>query len=191
MPMTRIRAMSQEEVGTLYERRADGLAARLEFELIGHLDASVQAIEKEVLQTVALWPAYRHLQSIPGIGEILGMTITMETGDLGRFASAGNYASYARCVDSKRETNGKKKGRNNSKCGNKYLGWAFVEAAQFARRYNLQCRQFYDRKCAQANSIVATKALACKLAKAAYHVMKEQTPFKLEKVFPKMKIKKE
>jgi len=191
MPLTRIRAMSQEEVGALYEHWADDLAARLEFELIEHFDASVKAIEKEVLQTVALWPAYRYLQTISGIGEILGMTIALETGDIGRFASAGDYASYARCVDSKRETNGKKKGRNNSKCGNKYLGWAFVEAAQFARRFNLQCRQFYDRKCAQTNNIVAIKALACKLAKAAYCVMKEQTPFNLEKVFPHMKIKSE
>lgn len=59
----------------------------------------------------------------------------------------------------------------NQKCGNKYLAWAFVEAANFARRYDENCRRWYDRKAAKAGKIIATKALACKLAKAAWHVM--------------------
>ena len=57
------------------------------------------------------------------------------------------------------------------KCGNKYLGWAFVEAAQFAKRYDERSRRWFDRKAAKTNTVVATKALACKLAKAAWHLM--------------------
>ena len=71
-----------------------------------------------------------------GIGDILGMTIMLETGDISRFKNVGNFASYARCVDSKRESNNKKKGSNNRKNGNKYLAWAFVEAAHSAIQYN-------------------------------------------------------
>jgi len=81
-------------------------------------------------------------------------------------------------------SNGKKKGENNGKCGNKYLAWAYVEAANFAKRYDLQCRQFHDRKSARTNKILATKALACKLAKAAWHMMNEQTAYDPARMFP-------
>ena len=73
-------------------------------------------------------------QELPGLGKILGLTIALETDDAQRFADAGNFASYCRCVKSLRTSNGKKKGENNRKCGNQYLAWAFVAAAHFACR---------------------------------------------------------
>jgi transposase len=69
-------------------------------------------------------------------------------------------------VDSVRESNGKKKGEGNTRNGNKYLSWAFVEAANFALRYCPQARGFYERKKSRTNRIVAIKALAHKLARA-------------------------
>ena len=59
-----------------------------------------------------------------GIGEMLATTIMLETGHIGRFAQVGNFSSYCRCVESLRESNGKKKGEGNTKNGNKYLAWA-------------------------------------------------------------------
>ena len=47
------------------------------------------------------------------------------------FLQVGNYSSYCRCVKSERFSNGKKKGMDNRKNGNKYLGWAYVEVANF------------------------------------------------------------
>ena len=73
------------------------------------------------------------LKSAPGIGDILATTIWLETGTVARFAAVGELRSYCRCVDSARVSNGKKKGEGNVKNGNKYLAWAFVEAANFAR----------------------------------------------------------
>ena len=61
----------------------------------------------------------------------LSLTIALETGDIGRFAKVGNYASYCRCASSEWLSNGKRKGRGNTKNGNKWLAWAFVEAANF------------------------------------------------------------
>ena len=84
-------------------------------------------------------------------------------------------------------SNGKKKGENNGKCGNKYLAWAFVEAANFAKRYDAACRKFHDRKAAQVNRMVATKALACKLAKAAWHMMSQNTTYDVQRIFPGVK----
>jgi transposase len=79
-------------------------------------------------------PERRWLKTVPGIGEILAVTIRLETGPIARFASVGHFASYCRCVESQRLSNGKVKGKGNTKNGNKYLGWAFVEAANFAIR---------------------------------------------------------
>ena len=111
------------------------------------------------------------------------MTITLEVGDIKRFAGAGNFASYCRTVEAKRTSNSKQKGENNSKCGNKYLAWAFVEAANFARRYDEQCRKWFDRKAARTSNVIATKALACKLAKAAWYLMSEETDYDSKRMF--------
>jgi transposase len=111
------------------------------------------------------------------------MTITMEVGDIKRFADAGHFASYCRTVAAERTSNQRKKGENNSKCGNKYLAWAFVEAANFARRYDVQCRKWYDRKATKTSKVIATKALACKLAKAAWYLMAEGTDFEPRRMF--------
>src|SRR6185503_3387217 len=98
------------------------------------------------------------------------MTTMYEAGDMARFKKVGQFASYARCVSSSRWSNGKKKGEGNRKNGNKYLAWAFVEAAHFAVRHNERIRRFYQRKKAQKNGIVAIKAVAHKLARACYYV---------------------
>jgi transposase len=136
-----------------------------------------------VLGSARELPFYFKLVTLPGVGKILGMTITMEVGDIKRFAQPGNFASYCRTVEAKRTSNEKKKGANNSKCGNKYLAWAFVEAANFAKRYDERCRKWYDRKAAKTSNVIATKALACKLAKAAWYLMSEETNYDPARMF--------
>ena len=83
-------------------------------------------------------------------------------------------------------SNGKQKGENNAKCGNRYLSWAFVEAANFAKRFDANCRRWYDRKKARTSAVLATKALACKLAKAAWHVMTHRTDYNAKRMFPEL-----
>jgi transposase len=183
----RIKALEAKDAETLFEHPADQLITRLDLALVEQLGRSIQKIETTILAAVKFLPEYQVLQTMPGVGRILGLTITLETVDPKRFASPGDYASYCRCVDSRRTSNGKKKGENNGKCGNKYLAWAFVEAAQFARRHDQQCRRFHDRKSAQVNGIVATKALACKLAKAAWHMMSRNTAYDTTRIFPGVK----
>jgi transposase len=111
-------------------------------------------------------------------------------GDIGRFKTDGDFASYCRAVDARRLSNGKAKGENNPKCGNKYLAWAFVEGANFARRYDENFRRWHDRKAAKTSSVIATKALACKLAKAAWHIMARQTDYDPGRMFPELAMKK-
>lgn len=147
------------------------------------IDCQVNQLERSIPTKVKLSEDYQALKTVSGIGEILAVTIALETGDISRFAGAGNFASYARMVDSRRESNGKKKGVGNVKCGNKYLSWAFIEAAHFAVRYDATIKRWYQKKCAGSLSVVAIKAVAHKLARACYHVIKDGTPFDAGRAF--------
>ena len=190
MPLAQLKSLEPKEAKTLYEHPANQLIAQVQLEHIEALDKSISRIEKAVLGCAREIPIYEKLLTLPGIGKILGMTITMEVGDIGRFKTDGDFASYCRAVDSRRLSNGKQKGENNAKCGNKYLSWAFVEAANFAKRSDENCRRWYDRKQAKTNTVLATKALACKLAKAAWHVMVSKTDYDPSRMFPELASKK-
>ena len=85
------------------------------------------------MEEVRLKPEFQKLLTVPGIGKILAFTISLETGEISRFRQVGNFVSYCRLVESIRKSAGKKKGENNRKNGNKYLSWAFVEAASNMR----------------------------------------------------------
>ena len=135
------------------------------------------------LSRLKLKKSFQVLTTTPGIGSILGMTIMLEVGDIGRFAAAGNYASYCRCVKSTKLSNKKKKGQGNRKNGNKYLGWAYVEAAHLIIRFCKEANAFYQRKMAQVNGALATKALANKLARANFYMLRDQVDFKKERLF--------
>jgi transposase len=183
LPLARLKQMEPSDGRELFEQPGDQIAATAELELIAAYDRQIQGIERKVLAQVKKQAPYRRLQTLPGIGVILGMTIALESGDITRFKGPGNYASYCRAVPATRLSNDKTKGRNNGKSGNKYLAWAFVEAAHCAKRHHADCARFFDRKKQQRNTSVATKALAAKLAKAAWWVMKENTDYDPRRMF--------
>ncbi len=159
------------------------LAMAANVAVIQTLNTQIDELEKRLRERVQPRAEFKLLNSAPGIGEILATTIMLETATVERFASVGDFASYARCVDSTRLSNGKKKGQGNVKNGNRYLAWAFIEAANFARRYCPEAQRFYERKKARTNNIVATKALAHKLARACYHMLKDAAPFDVKRCF--------
>ncbi len=148
------------------------------------IQQEIDVLEQSAHQAVKLTDAFKILQTVTGIGKILGLTIMLETGTIERFASAGNFASYCRCVDSKRTSNGKKKGEGNAKAGNKYLSWAFSEAAHFAVRFEPLAQRFYERKKAKTNGIIAIRAVARKLARATWTMLKHQVPYDAKLMFP-------
>jgi transposase len=186
LPAYEVKTMDPKEAPKLYQHPANQLIAQIQAEHIQALEKSISRIEKAVLGCAREIPLYAKLTTIPGIGKILGMTITMEVGDIKRFKTDGDFASYCRMVDARRLSNGKTKGDNNQKCGNKYLAWVFVEAANFARRYDEHCRRWYDRKAAKTSKVIATKALGCKLSKAAWHVMAGETDYDATRMFPEL-----
>jgi transposase len=179
-----IKRLKENMVAPFVEGNEDlALAGLVSKEAIDFLTVKIRAIESSVESRIKLKEPYKNLLTIPGIGKILSLTIMLETGAMDRFEKVGNYVSYCRKVPTRWTSNDKKKGKGNKKNGNKYLAWAFSEAAEFARRYDPQARAFYNRKLQKTNFMVAHSALAHKLARATYHVIKEQTPFMPEKLF--------
>ena len=175
-----IRKMNGEALERWLKEEYLIFTAQTSLDTINFLKQKIKSIEKAILKRVKLRKGFRQLLTIPGIGNILAMTIMLEVGDIRRFPKVGNFASYCRCVPSKRLSDGKSKGCGNRKNGNRYLSWALTEAAQIGRRYNEQFRRYYNRKVAQANTSLATKALGNKLARICYYIMRDQVPFREE-----------
>jgi len=178
-----IKKLDDAQAEKLLEDPNITLALKSNLYIIRCLQSTITEIEKTVLKQIRLRPEFKKLLTVSGIGEILGLTIMLESGDMSRFQKVGNFSSYCRCVKSERFSNGKKKGEGNRKNGNKYLAWAFIEAANFAIRYNDKVKSFYQNKKSKANGIIATKAVANKLARAYYHILKDQVPFDVNKAF--------
>jgi transposase len=179
-----VKVLKEDRVSPLLERNEDlALAGRVSKEAIDHLTHQLYRIEWVVQKKVALKPEYRYLPSVFGVGKILSLTIMLETGPISRFETVGDYVSYCRKVPSQWTSNGKWKGSGNRKNGNKYLAWAYSEASEFARRLYPEARAYYHRKLHKTNAPVAHSALAHKLARAAYYVMRDQVPFQPGKLF--------
>jgi transposase len=159
------------------------LAIQSNLAVLRCLDDQIRVLERTVLVQARLKPEFKKLLTVDGIGDILGMTIMYEAGSMERFSKVGQFASYARCVGSSRWSNGKKKGAGNRKNGNKYLAWAFIEAAHYSVRFNERVRRFYQRKKAKTNGVIALKAIAHKLARACYHMLRNQEPFDETRAF--------
>jgi transposase len=178
-----IKHLTVAEVDELLPNPQWALAVKSNRVVMNCLAGPIEMLERAVKAEVQLKPAFQALLTVTGIGTILALTIMLETGDIGRFARVGQFASYCRCVESQRLSNGKKKGTGNVKNGNRYLAWAFIEAAHFAIRYSPKIKAFYQRKKAKTNGVVAVKAVAHKLARACYYVMRDRVPFETTKAF--------
>lgn len=178
-----VKHLTGARIAELYDNEDLALAITTTLTVIATLTKQTSVLEKAVLRKARLREEWKLLLTVWGIGEILGLTIMYEAGDMRRFAGPGNFASYCRCVDATRLSNGKKKADNNAKNGNKYLAWAFVEAAHFAVRFYPEAKSYHDRKAAKVNAVVAIKSIAHKLARAVFHVLHDQLPFDPKKVF--------
>ncbi|MGY6157373.1 IS110 family RNA-guided transposase [Paraburkholderia graminis] len=178
-----VKQLDDEAISQMHLPDDVTLALKANVAVIATLSTQIAILEKRLLEKVKFRADYNLLTSVPGIGQILATVIILEIGMIGRFASAGNFASYARCVDSQRISNGRKKGEGNTKNGNPYLCWTFIEAANHAIRLSAEAKSFYERKNAKTGPVIARKALAHQLARACFHMLKEKKPFDVTRCF--------
>jgi transposase len=162
------------------------LALKNDLAMIRHFDHQIFQLE-EALQRQTQKVAsrdYALLQTVPGIGENLGLTILYEIGDIERFPTVKDFLSYSRLVKGTVASAGKIKGLRGAKLGNPYLRWAFGEAAVIAKRDHFRIRPLAQRLETQmnGNKFKANTVVAIKLARAVYFMLKQKTAFDPERL---------
>lgn len=178
-----LKGLSAEKVADQVADPHLALAITSSLAIVRSLNEEIARIEKVVLQEAKPRPEFKLLESIPGVGVTLALTILLETGSITRFADAGHFCSYCRCVPSQHLSNGKVKGAGNVRNGNPYLSWAFMEAAHFAIRFEPLAKRFYERKRVRTNELVALRTISHKLARASFYILRDQVPFRSEQAF--------
>jgi len=178
-----LRKVKAEDIKQILKEDHLVLLGTTSLETIDFLGKSIKEIEKTVKKTVKTRDAFEKLHMVPGIGDILAMTIMLEVGDISRFARVGDFSSYCRCVPTGRFSNGKNKGKGNVKNGNRYLAWAFIEAAYLSMRQSPKIAGYYKKKASRTHKMVAVKTIASKLARACYYILRDGVDFKEEMLF--------
>jgi len=179
----RIRQLCESDMEHQFADAHVAVAVTSNLRILRCLESQIQCLERAVVRHMRLKPELHWLTTVPGIGDILALTILLETGTMARFTTVGDFASYCRCVKSQRLSHGKVKGQGNAKNGNKYLGWAFVEAAHVAIRFDPGIKRFYQRKQVKRHKLVALKTVTHKLGRASYYIIRDQVPFERSKAF--------
>jgi len=184
MSGSQVKKLTEADIHQMFQDMYLALPAISNLHIVHALGDEIALLECEVRRNLHEDDQYELLLTVSGIGRILAATILLETGEVSRFPKVGNYASYCRCVSSKHTSNDKVKGRGNRKCGNKYLAWAFAEAAHFAIRHDDGIRRYYQRKLAKSGKkAIAMKTVAHKLARACYWIMTKGEPFDVKRAF--------
>lgn len=162
------------------------LALQNDLALIRHYDTQITALEEQLqrLTKATAWRDYTLLQTVPGIGEHLGLTILYEVGDIARFPTVKDFVSYCRLVKGTVASAGKIKGLRGAKLGNPYLRWAFGESAVIAKRDHAVIGPLAQRLEAKmgGNKFKANTVLAIKLARSVYFMLKNKTVFDPERL---------
>ena len=117
------------------------------------------------------------LNTIPGVGKILSLTILYEIHDIGRFESVQDFASYARLVKCQKRSAGKTTGTSGAKIGNVHLKWAFSEAAVTVLSHFPGSQRLRDRLQRKFGKGKALGIFAHKLGRATYFMLKRNQAF--------------
>ncbi len=139
---------------------------------IRRLEAGVEAAAKEHHPT-----ELAVLQTTPGVGAVLSLTVLLEIDRIDRFDSRRQFCSYARLCGAVQESAGKRAGLGNRKAGNAWLKWAFSEAAALSAQKDGRIGGLLERLASRLGKPKALSAPAHKLGRAFYHMLHTKEAF--------------
>lgn len=150
---------------------------------LGQFQEQIGQLEKRLGQLLKVTPPMEWLMSLPGIGPILSAVIWLEIGSVDRFPSGEHLASYAGTTPRVHSSGDKTRYGRLRPDVNRYLKWAFVEAANSVAVNHQRCgnrhvSQLYGRLRARKGHPKAIGAVARHLAEATYHVLDRQEPYR-------------
>jgi transposase len=153
---------------------------------IDHLDEQIRKLELNITRRAKGHDplSFFHLQSVPGIGKVLALTMLYEIHDIGRYPRVQDFVSYCRLVRGRKESAGKRSGGpSGKKIGNAHLKWAFSEAVILLMRESEAARRFVERKAKRYGKGKAISILAAKLGRAVYFMLRDHEPFNPKRFF--------
>jgi len=154
-----------------------------DLELAGHYDGLIRSMERTVLEQAKVddLSSLDLLQSIPGVGTILSLTLLYEIHDIARFKTVQDFVSYARLVKCQKASAGKVLGTSGAKIGNAHLKWAFSEAAVLFLRKNPRGQKHLNRLRSRHGKGKALSILAARLGRASYFMLRRRTAFDMDR----------
>jgi transposase len=178
-------AANREEL-QVAERFADPSvqkSAAIDLALVDRLDELIGEVELYLTRTAKVddVQTYHRLRTIPGVGPVLALVLLYEMHDVQRFATAGQFLSYARLVRCSHESAGKKLGTGGKKIGNAHLRWAFGEAVCLFLRQSERAKKWKQKQQAQRGEGKALAILAARLGRAVYHMLRKREAFDEER----------
>jgi transposase len=151
--------------------------------LLEPLDTTIRRLETEIEEA-----AREHyptelavLQSTPGVGPVLSLTILLEIDTIERFDTRQQFCSYARLCGAVQESAGQRTGEGNRKAGNAWLKWAFSEAAVLSAQKDERIGGLLQRLASKLGKAKALSALAHKLGRAFYHMLRTKEVFDIHR----------
>jgi transposase len=158
------------------------LALQTDLATIRHYDQMIARLETQLVRTTRQLASrdYALLQTVPGIGQALALTLLYEIDDIERFETVQRFSSYCRLVKGTVASAGKIKGLRGAKLGNPYLRWAIGEAAVLGRRHEPRLAAWHEQLCAQKGNFKANAIVANQLGRALYFMLKNRTVFDLD-----------
>lgn len=170
--------LAQLSLSRAYQETLDGY-----LHTIDELNTLISESEISLRKQVKDKPVIKLLMTMPGVGVILASCIASEIGDINRFMSSSKLASYIGFIPSLHQSGKLNRYGTITKQGNKYLRWAFVEAAHTAVRRDPYLARHYAKLRAHKGTQVAIVAIARKLAVYAYQILKKQQPYEYKNVY--------
>ncbi len=174
---------NREGVVERFDDRSVRKNMEVDLAMIEAYDRIILPLEREIIKIANGHDllSYTLLQTIPGVGRILALVMLYEIETINRFATVQDFASYARLVKCKKESNGKTYGTSGKKIGNAHLKWAFSEASVLFIKGNEPAKKYLDRLTQKHGKGKALSILAHKLGRAAYYLLKNKVAFDTEK----------
>jgi transposase len=158
-------------------------AAERILEQLDSMQEQIRLFEERMKEVFALSEELQFLETLPGVGFILAVVIYSEVGDIERFPSAVHFASYAGTAPRVHASGGKVRIGQLRSDVNRYLKWAFIEAANSISLNRYRCpqrhvNQLYERVRSRRGHQTVVGAVARHLAEAAFWILKKREVYR-------------
>lgn len=122
------------------------------------------------------------LKTVPGVGPIVALTTLAVFSDVRRFPSAKHAASYAGLVASTFDSGERVRHGHITRRGSNELRSMLCEAAHHAARPNNPFNPYFSSLCARRGYKMAVVAVAHRLCRILYSMLRHETDFNLTKI---------